>query len=912
MSQPSLQAYPTYWAGSYPTLPLSCPSKTYTPPETGPEGETSIEWQTHTDGTGTYCKMVGVPGKYKGCNTCRSRRVKCDNTRPFCKRCTDYGRECGGYERETVFIVGTPDDKGRCASHPPRNAQASRGDQTEEEEPQMIETLELTAAEPRQPAWNDTLLLDSAAGTHWIRIVARHTTLEDAFQSNSSASQQSEVALSLTGSRPLDVTPTFGQEDFNLKSHCLMRLPRGSDNAGSTSDEGLFLFLYEHNSSSIYSNEPAGKSPDGLADAIREPGPAAYQDLPAHHFFARVYRPSAIWAALLNRQPTFLCNPEWTVVPWERHPRTPLDDLLDIVVLLPSIYSVADRITSLEPSPSRRLRAKDLLANCVNIEAQCEIWYSVVQQKAESSGQGSLYWVADSMTNAPSHAPFADVLHFASPLMCLVHIYKWAVLIGFHQCIYALLEVIFEPGAEEGSSSSSAPDLPSGIDPRKYQLPQTRALAANVCRGLDYALGTTGQPDLLAAPLWVIGNFYNGLRRFGDGEMERLWCAGFRGRLEARGREMDAWLRDKRWNEVGRFGGSAQSQSFMLDMAGAPSVAAVWELRNFGSLVNRLHLVIEIKTSSASAINEQPSSRHHPLNRPSIPRSIFQPWRQDTTERSPCSVPMDTFSKSNMPVKPSREVPAHHSPSNPPNHPSNAVPGTCAVGVKGSDIVVLGCEKRSAMKLQDTRITPSKIGLVDTHVCLAFAGLNADARILIDKARMEAQSHRLTVEDPVTVEYITKYIAGVQQRYTQSGGVRPFGISTMVVGFDKNTTVPRLYQTEPSGIYSAWKANAIGRSSKTVREFLERNYKEDMDREATIRLAIKSLLEVVQTGAKNIEIAIMAPGKTIEMLPVEDIEGYVKNIEQEKQEEAAKKKTGRTPGTGSAALLPKEREGGSD
>lgn len=57
--------------------------------------------------------------------------------------------------------------------------------------------------------------------------------------------------------------------------------------------------------------------------------------------------------------------------------------------------------------------------------------------------------------------------------------------------------------------------------------------------------------------------------------------------------------------------------------------------------------------------------------------------------------------------------------------------GTCAVGVKGSDIVVLGCEKRSAMKLQDTRITPSKICLVDTHVALAFAGLNADARILM-------------------------------------------------------------------------------------------------------------------------------------------------------------------------------------
>lgn len=99
------------------------------------------------------------------------------------------------------------------------------------------------------------------------------------------------------------------------------------------------------------------------------------------------------------------------------------------------------------------------------------------------------------------------------------------------------------------------------------------------------------------------------------------------------------------------------------------------------------------------------------------------------------------------------------------------------------------------------------------------------------------------------------------------------------------------------------KANAIGRSSKTVREFLERNHKDDMDREATIKLTIKSLLEVVQTGAKNIEIAIMAPGKLLEMLPVEDIEKYVKDIDEEKAEEAAKKKTGRTPGTGSAAIL---------
>ena len=85
-----------------------------------------------------------------------------------------------------------------------------------------------------------------------------------------------------------------------------------------------------------------------------------------------------------------------------------------------------------------------------------------------------------------------------------------------------------------------------------------------------------------------------------------------------------------------------------------------------------------------------------------------------------------------------------------------------------------------------------------------------------------------------------------------------------------------------------------------------------MDREATIKLTIKSLLEVVQTGAKNIEIAIMAPGKLLEMLPVDDIETYVKSIEQEKSEEAAKKKTGRTPGSGNATIQTRGQDEGAD
>ncbi|ETS65145.1 hypothetical protein PaG_00206 [Moesziomyces aphidis] len=228
--------------------------------------------------------------------------------------------------------------------------------------------------------------------------------------------------------------------------------------------------------------------------------------------------------------------------------------------------------------------------------------------------------------------------------------------------------------------------------------------------------------------------------------------------------------------------------------------------------------------------------------------------------------------------------------------------GTCAVGVRGKDVVVLGVEKKSVLQLQDAR-TIRKTAMLDDHVCLAFAGLTADARILIDKARIECQSHRLTVEDPVTVDYITRHIAGIQQRYTQSGGVRPFGISTLIIGFDANESKPRLYQTEPSGMYSAWKACAIGRSAKTVREFLEKNHTDELDKEATIKLAIKSLLEVVQTGAKNIEIAVMDAHAKVRNLELSEIETFVDQINAEKDAEAERRRTRMAATAGAQASM---------
>eukprot|EP00890_Picochlorum_soloecismus_P004082 jgi/Picsp_1/4675/NSC_02044-R1_20s proteasome alpha subunit d len=205
--------------------------------------------------------------------------------------------------------------------------------------------------------------------------------------------------------------------------------------------------------------------------------------------------------------------------------------------------------------------------------------------------------------------------------------------------------------------------------------------------------------------------------------------------------------------------------------------------------------------------------------------------------------------------------------------------GSLAVGVRGKDTIVLGVEKKAVAKLQLSQ-TVRKIARIDEHICLAFAGLTADARVLINRARQEAQSHRLTLDEPASVEYMTKYIAGVQQKYTQSGGVRPFGISTIIVGFGADGS-PSLYQTDPSGTYSAWKANAIGRNSKSVREFLEKNWTETSGRD-TLKLALKALTEVVEGTTSNMELAVIEQGSGPRFLSDEEVEELLKEVEEEK------------------------------
>ncbi len=210
--------------------------------------------------------------------------------------------------------------------------------------------------------------------------------------------------------------------------------------------------------------------------------------------------------------------------------------------------------------------------------------------------------------------------------------------------------------------------------------------------------------------------------------------------------------------------------------------------------------------------------------------------------------------------------------------------GSCTVAVKGKDCIVFAVEKKIVAKLQDPR-TIKKILPIDDGMLLTFAGLQADARVLIDKARLEAQSYRFQLEDKPSVEHIAKFIAETQQKFTQKGGVRPFGLSTFVMGFDGET--PLLFTTEPSGALSQWKANVIGRNQKTVREYLEKHYEEGMGSDKAIKLAVESIMEIIE-NAKSIELVYMTVGGKYETLSEDAIQAVITQIEKEREEAASK------------------------
>ncbi len=163
--------------------------------------------------------------------------------------------------------------------------------------------------------------------------------------------------------------------------------------------------------------------------------------------------------------------------------------------------------------------------------------------------------------------------------------------------------------------------------------------------------------------------------------------------------------------------------------------------------------------------------------------------------------------------------------------------GNIAVGVKVKNDVIIIAENKLEQLMDPGDNT--KIFVLDNHIICSIAGLQADARRLIDYARVQAQINRLTYDEAISVETLTRRLCDLMQQYTQQAGVRPFGVALMLAGVDESG--PELFTTFPSGSYWNWKASTIGRGADTAREYFEKNYNLDLSRDDAIVLGLKAL-----------------------------------------------------------------------
>merc|ERR1712043_133667 len=202
--------------------------------------------------------------------------------------------------------------------------------------------------------------------------------------------------------------------------------------------------------------------------------------------------------------------------------------------------------------------------------------------------------------------------------------------------------------------------------------------------------------------------------------------------------------------------------------------------------------------------------------------------------------------------------------------------GAPSVGIKATNGVVLATEKKQKSVLYDEH-SINKIELITKNVGIVYSGMGPDYRVLVKAARKLAQQYYLQYQEQIPTAQIVQRVASVMQEYTQSGGVRPFGISLLVAGLDADRT-PRLYQVDPSGAYFGWKATAIGKNYINAKNFLEKRYQDDMEIEDAVHAALLTLKEGFEgiMTSNNIDVGIVHvnDGKFRTLTP-EQIQDYL-------------------------------------
>lgn len=214
-----------------------------------------------------------------------------------------------------------------------------------------------------------------------------------------------------------------------------------------------------------------------------------------------------------------------------------------------------------------------------------------------------------------------------------------------------------------------------------------------------------------------------------------------------------------------------------------------------------------------------------------------------------------------------------------------------SLGIKAANGIVLATEKKSSTPLIDPA-SSSKVSLITPNIGMVYSGMGPDYRVLVDKARKVSHTgyKRIYNEYPPT-RILVQDVARVMQEATQSGGVRPYGVSLLIAGWDDGVEPeqvaeekgedmdvddekkkkrtgktggilkggPSLYQVDPSGSYFPWKATAIGKSATSAKTFLEKRYTEGLELEDAVHIALLTLKETIEGEMNGETVEIGAP-----------------------------------------------------
>jgi len=204
--------------------------------------------------------------------------------------------------------------------------------------------------------------------------------------------------------------------------------------------------------------------------------------------------------------------------------------------------------------------------------------------------------------------------------------------------------------------------------------------------------------------------------------------------------------------------------------------------------------------------------------------------------------------------------------------------GGTSLAVKATNGVVLATERKMPSTLTVAEEV-HKVFALDVHVGVVYSGIGPDAKVLVSKARKTCQEYRMMYEEGIPVRQLVREIAAVMQEFTQSGGVRPFGVSLLVAGWD--SLGPALYQVDPSGAYFPWKATAIGRNSTSAKTYLEKRYTPTMEREDAVHTALLTMKESFdgKITSENVEMGVVLPDGTFKVLDGREVTDYLDEVQ---------------------------------